>query len=58
MMGATWVAAGSSAVHLVTVVEKVVVPALASPLALAAGAFWVSRRNPINATNVNEVPVS
>ncbi len=26
-------------------------------LALAAGAFWVSRRNPINATNVNEVPV-
>ncbi|MGI8305955.1 hypothetical protein [Saccharopolyspora sp. ASAGF58] len=51
-------AAGSSAVHLVTVVEKVVVPALASPLALAAGAFWVSRRNPINATNVNEVPVS
>ncbi|MGI8311859.1 inorganic phosphate transporter [Saccharopolyspora hattusasensis] len=27
-------------------------------LALAAGAFWVSRRNPINAKNVNEVPVS
>lgn len=27
-------------------------------LALAAGAYWVSRRNPINAKNVNELPVS
>ena len=39
LIGATWVAAGSDAVHFTVVVEKVLVPAVASPLVagLAAG---------------------
>ncbi|TCO55040.1 PiT family inorganic phosphate transporter [Actinocrispum wychmicini] len=32
LIGATWVASGSSAVHFTTVVEKVLIPAVASPL--------------------------
>jgi inorganic phosphate transporter, PiT family len=32
LIGATWVASGSSAVHFATVAEKVLVPALASPV--------------------------
>jgi len=32
LIGATWVAAGSDAVHFTTVVEKVLIPAVASPL--------------------------
>ena len=32
LIGATWVAAGSDAVHFETVLEKVIIPALASPI--------------------------
>src|SRR5882672_3203863 len=32
LIGATWVASGSNAVHFTTVVEKVLIPAVASPV--------------------------
>jgi inorganic phosphate transporter, PiT family len=51
LIGATWVAAGSGAVHFNTVVEKVLIPAVASPViaAVVAGigtylAYTITRR--------------
>jgi PiT family inorganic phosphate transporter len=35
LIGATWIAAGSDAVHFTTVIEKVIVPAVASPIIAA-----------------------
>ncbi|MFI9388120.1 anion permease [Kutzneria sp. NPDC052558] len=45
LIGATWIAAGSDAVHFGTVVEKVIVPALASPIiagVVATLATWAA----------------
>jgi len=64
LIGATIVAAGVGAVNFGNVLSKVLLPAVLSPIlavavvliALAGGIYAASRRRPVTADNVNDVP--
>jgi hypothetical protein len=64
LIGATIVAAGAGAVNFGNVLSKVLLPAVLSPIlavavvliALAGGIYAASRRRPVTADNVNDVP--